>query len=157
VVGQSAEPEFHFTAVDEKLLDQADDLDAKIAKSGLVYWDPVAEAYLGDIGARLLAGTPPLDHVDFRFDILGDPMDNAFALPNGSIYVNTGLIAAIRNEGELASVVSHEITHVTGRHAYLESRSIRKKNVAIDVLPAGAAAAGIRGKTVFGASIWVAA
>ena len=63
-------------------------------------------------------------------------MINAFALPNGSIYVNTGLLAILDNESELASVIGHEITHVMHRHAYLANRSMRKKMVAIDILQA---------------------
>ena len=154
--GARSQPQFRFTPVDETLLDQANQLDAKIARKGLLYEDPVAQAYVSGIGQQLLTGVPPQERVNFQFRIIRDSMVNAFALPNGSIYVNTGLIAAVRNEAQLASVLSHEITHVTGRHAYLENRSIRKKNVGIDVLAAAAAAAGIR-SGLFGVSVVVVA
>ncbi len=92
--------------------------------------------------------------MNFRFRIVRDPVENAFALPNGSVYVNSGLIAGVRNEGQLAGVVSHEIIHVTKRHAYLEFRSIRKKNVAVDILAAaGGAAPGIAGIATLAASL----
>ena len=154
---QSTPAEFHFTSIDENLLNQANDFDLHIKKKGLVYNQPVAEAYLENIVAPLLEGTPSPELVNFRFSIVRDPMVNAFSLPNGSIYINTGLIAALRNEAELASVLSHEIAHVNKRHAYIENRSIRRKNVAIDVILAGAAAGGIRGGTAFGQSLWIGA
>lgn len=154
---QCEQPEFRFTSVDERLLTVANELDERIEKKGLIVDDSQAESYVTDIGARLLTETPTLERVNFRFHIIRDPMVNAFALPNGSVYINTGLIAALRNEAQLASVLSHEVTHVTGRHAYIENRSIRRKNVAMDVLWAAAAAGGVRGGTAFGQSILLAA
>lgn len=76
-----AQPEFQFTAVDEKLLDEANQLDAKIAQKGLLYEDPVAEAYVAGTGERLLSGVPRPERVNFRFRIIRDPMVNAFACP----------------------------------------------------------------------------
>ena len=94
----------------------------------------------------------------YRFSILRDPMVNAFALPNGSIYVNTGLLAAMENDGQLAAVLAHEITHVTDRHAYLQNRSVRKKLLAVNLLglAANMASYGAPMRSVFGASIWAA-
>lgn len=155
LLAQTAPPEFHFTSVDEKVLQEANELDARFEKKGLIYHDAEVDAYISRVGTQLLGDSPPLENVNFRFHVIRDPMVNAFALPNGSVYVNTGLIAALRNESQLASVLGHEITHVTGRHAYIENRSIRKKNVAIDVLLAAASAGGIRGGA-FGMSVWVA-
>jgi len=53
---------------------------------------------------------------DFDFFAIGDGSINAFALPGGFIGVNTGLILLAQTESELASVLAHEITHVTQRH-----------------------------------------
>src|SRR5262249_52894121 len=112
VAGQKNSKDFRFSPADEKLLEDANELDRQFEKKGLVYHDPAAEDYLVRIAKNLLAGAQPPDRVSYRFHILRDPMVNAFALPNGSIYVNTGLIAALENEGQLASVLGHEITHV---------------------------------------------
>ena len=73
--------------------------------------------------------------------MLRDPIPNAFALANGSIYVNSGLLAVLENEAQLASVIAHEQTHVLNRHPYLENRSYRKKSVAANIL-AGVGGAG---------------
>ncbi|OBS10187.1 beta-barrel assembly-enhancing protease [Acidihalobacter prosperus] len=77
--------------------------------------DPITQAYLDGLGARLLANARHV-RFDFRFLIIDDPAINAFAAPGGIIAINTGLIKATRNESELAAVIAHEIAHVTQRH-----------------------------------------
>lgn len=155
---QAAPREFHFSPPDEKLLEQANELDRQFEKKGMVYRDPVAEDYLENIGDGLLRGAPPPERVTYRFRILRDPMVNAFALPNGSIYVNTGLVAVLENEAELASILGHEITHVTDRHTYLLNRNIRKKAVAMEVIEAAGSAAGyFPAGALFGSSMALAA
>ncbi len=77
--------------------------------------DPELAEYLGELGARLSAVTTGARH-DFEFFVLRDASINAFALPGGFIGVHTGLITAAETESELASVMAHEIAHVTQRH-----------------------------------------
>ncbi|WP_095530373.1 M48 family metalloprotease [Candidatus Dactylopiibacterium carminicum] len=76
--------------------------------------DPEAEEYLADIGQRL-ARAGSLDG-RFRFFVLRDPTVNAFAMPGGVIGFHTGLIITSRTESELASVMAHEMTHVSQHH-----------------------------------------
>jgi predicted Zn-dependent protease len=73
------------------------------------------EEYIQDIGNRLVAHA---DNVKFpyKFFILNNPDINAFAFFGGHIGIHTGLIFNTRNESELASVLAHEISHVTQRH-----------------------------------------
>ncbi len=71
--------------------------------------------YLNNLGYRLVAVSPSRS-LDFVFFVIRDPMLNAFALPGGFIGVHTGLVIAAQSESELASVLSHEIGHVTQRH-----------------------------------------
>jgi beta-barrel assembly-enhancing protease len=71
--------------------------------------------YLNGLGARLSAVAPGARQ-DFEFFPLRDSSINAFALPGGFIGVHTGLIAASDNESEIASVLAHEMAHVTQRH-----------------------------------------
>lgn len=77
--------------------------------------DPEAEDYLNRLGRRLVAASPQPDR-EFEFFLINDPTLNAFALPGGFIGVHTGLIAAAESESELASVLGHEVAHVTQRH-----------------------------------------
>lgn len=71
--------------------------------------------YLDNLGRRLLAAVPGARH-DFEFFALRDPAINAFALPGGFVGVHTGLLVAAESESEVASVLAHEIAHVTQRH-----------------------------------------
>ena len=77
--------------------------------------DPEVNAYLNRIGNRLAAQSPE-SRQEFEFFSLKDPTLNAFAMPGGYIGVHTGLILAATSESELASVLAHEISHVTQRH-----------------------------------------
>ncbi|HXZ93896.1 MAG TPA: M48 family metalloprotease [Burkholderiales bacterium] len=77
--------------------------------------DPEVTAYLQRIGERL-AEAPPGAKQRFEFFGIRDNTINAFALPGGFVGVNTGLIMAADDESELASVLAHEISHVTQRH-----------------------------------------
>jgi predicted Zn-dependent protease len=75
--------------------------------------------YLNNFGARLIASTPDTRGeaaYDFFFFPVRDPALNAFALPGGFIGVHSGLILAAQTESELASVLAHEIGHVSQRH-----------------------------------------
>jgi predicted Zn-dependent protease len=77
--------------------------------------DPEISAYLGMLGARL-TDVASGARQDFEFFALRDGSINAFALPGGFVGVHTGLLNAAESESELASVLSHEIAHVTQRH-----------------------------------------
>ena len=125
---------FTFGKADLDLLAQAELLDARLDKEGLIYNDRELEEYVNQIGQSLLSADSPSEHVTWRFRVLRDPLINAFALPNGSIYVHSGLLALLENESQLAGVLAHEITHVRNRHPYLAYRSMRKKVLAINLL-----------------------
>ncbi len=73
------------------------------------------EAYVGAIGQRLAAVIPGAKF-PYQFKIVNVTDINAFALPGGYKYVNRGLIEAAKNEGQLAGVMAHEMSHVTLRH-----------------------------------------
>jgi predicted Zn-dependent protease len=72
--------------------------------------------YVQALGRRLLLGHPSINPADFHFFIIENPDINAFAIPGGFIGINSGLISAAENEAQLASVMAHEIAHVTQRH-----------------------------------------
>ncbi len=91
---------------------------AVIATIGL-YPDAVWQRYIQQFGARL-AATSERPNLPWTFRVVDDPAVNAFALPGGFIYVTRGLLAHLTSEAELASVVGHEIGHVTARHTAAE-------------------------------------
>lgn len=77
--------------------------------------DSEVEEYLNALGRRLVAASDSPGQ-DFEFFAINDSTLNAFALPGGYIGVHTGLVLATQSESELASVIAHEIAHVTQRH-----------------------------------------
>ncbi len=136
--------DFKFTKIDLELLVKVKQFEKYLEEKGYVYHDAEVIAYVARVGGAVLPQETP-EHVEWRFRVLRDPMANAFALPNGSIYVHTGLLALLENEAQLASVLAHEARHVLGHHTYKQNRSQRKKMVAIHILSAAGAAAGAAG------------
>ncbi len=80
------------------------------------YNDPAIQSYVAGIGNRM-AKSSERPNLPWEFHVVNDASVNAFALPGGFIYVTRGLIGSITNEAELATVVGHEIGHVTNRHS----------------------------------------
>jgi beta-barrel assembly-enhancing protease len=91
--------------------------------------DPEVDEYLQSVGSRLVAQAPDGAR-RFTFFAVRDPGLNAFALPGGFIGVNYGLVLATRNESELASVLAHEIAHVTQRHIARAVRAQGRQSIA---------------------------
>lgn len=79
------------------------------------YDDAEAADYVNSLGNRLVTRGADTRQ-DFEFFLIRDSQINAFALPGGFIGVNTGLILSAQSESEVASVLAHEIAHVTQRH-----------------------------------------
>ena len=77
--------------------------------------DPLVEQYIQSLGYRLVASSGRHDH-EFTFFVVEDESLNAFAAPGGFVGINAGMMLATRSESELASVLAHEIAHVTQRH-----------------------------------------
>src|SRR6185503_8164387 len=86
--------------------------------------DPQLAEYLESVGQGLARAIPrEFQHPEFRyfFKVVNDRSINAFALPGGPMYVNTGAIMAAKNEGELAGVMAHELSHVALRHGTVQA------------------------------------
>ena len=98
---------------------------------------PQLQQMLTDVTNRLVMATDRPDET-FQVTILNSPVVNAFALPNGRLYVTRGLLALANDTSEVAAVLSHEIAHVTLRHASqrseLQARSDLIERVAENVL-----------------------
>ena len=94
----------------------------QLRHAGIVNNDTILTEYITTLGRRLAAGSGQNAN-NFTFFVVDDPSINAFAMPGGYIGVHTGLIEASRSEGELASVLAHEMAHVTQHHL---ARSYKK-------------------------------
>jgi len=80
--------------------------------------DPAVNAYVRGLGERIVRqAAPPFNQLPWQFHVVQDDAINAFAIPGGHVYVNTGLISNADNAAELAGVMAHEISHVLARHS----------------------------------------
>lgn len=102
-----------FTDGDE--LRMAQENAAKFEAQAPLWEDPLLDGYLTDITHRLVAVANPRPF-PYRVRVVSDPQLNAFTFGGGFLYVNAGLIARMDNEAQLATVLAHEIAHVTERH-----------------------------------------
>lgn len=98
---------------EKRLWFQAKKLDGHFQKGKQVYEAPKLRAYLQGIMDKLY----PEFSGKIRVDLHRAPVLNAFALPNGSIYINIGLLAALENEAQIASVLAHEGIHFLQKHS----------------------------------------
>ena len=90
--------------------------------------DPVVNSYVSSLG-NLLVGFSGHHPFDFSFFVVEDARINAFAGPGGYVGVNSGLILTTESESELASVVAHELAHVTQRHLLRSFDTANKMSV----------------------------
>ena len=103
--------------------------------------DPEINGYLNRIGRRLARHLEDTSQ-EYEFFALRDGVLNAFAMPGGYIGVHTGLILAAQSESELASVLAHEISHVSQRHlARMVARQSQGQMVALLAMAAAVLAA----------------
>jgi predicted Zn-dependent protease len=102
-----------------------------VESSARMVQDPVIVEYVNRVGQNLVRNSDA--KVPFTIKVIDSDDVNAFALPGGFFYVNTGLILAADNEAELAGVMAHEISHVILRHATREMT--RANYVSMSTIP----------------------
>lgn len=95
-------------------------------RSGLLYEDEALERYVNEVARKL---EPPEIYavIPFKVKVIKNPYLNAFALPNGAVYIHTGILARMDNEAQLATLLAHEMTHATNRHSVISFRGIKNK------------------------------
>lgn len=104
--------------------------------------DPELVAYINKLGQKLLQVSDDVGR-DYNFYLIDNNVINAFAVPGGHIAMHTGILTKSESESELASVVAHEISHVTQRHISRKLENSRYDSwLALGALLAAAAAGG---------------
>lgn len=99
--------------------------DKEVVQRYGIYQNKPLELYINNIGQKLVSKLVNKEFSKFFFKLVDSSEINAFALPGGYIYITRGLLASLNSEGELASVIGHEISHVTMHHgAKMMLRSI---------------------------------
>jgi beta-barrel assembly-enhancing protease len=116
-----------------RLIEESKDLEGYFNAQSLLYKEPHVLELLRRVGHEIRP-QPTDDYIEYEFFALRDPSPNAFALPNGHVYVHTGMLARLRDEDQLAALLAHEINHVAGHHGIVDHRATRKKMIAGMVL-----------------------
>ena len=94
------------------------------------------QAYIRRLG-ETLASEPHAGDFPFSFHLINDPEINAFALPGGPVYVNSGILTNATNEAQVAGVIAHEISHVALRHG--TNQATKREFLGVGELLAGVA------------------
>jgi beta-barrel assembly-enhancing protease len=92
-----------------------------ITKQARISRDSNLVNYVNNIGQRL-ARQSDRPNLTYTFQVVEDDNINAFATMGGYVYVHTGLLKAADNEAQVASVIAHEIGHITGKHSIKQTR-----------------------------------
>jgi predicted Zn-dependent protease len=111
----------HLEDDEKRIWKQADQGETWINRSRMVLDSPKLEAYLEEITRKLFPDLP----FSCRVRVVKDSSMNAFALPNGAIYIHMGLLARMENEAQLAALLGHETTHAANRHALKKRRELK--------------------------------
>lgn len=98
---------------EKRLWSESVDFDDQLRRSGKVLRNKDAKVFLNDMLYKLY---PEYQDV-LNIEVVKTPILNAFALPNGSLYIHSAIIASAQNESELAAVVAHEAAHFSKRHS----------------------------------------
>ena len=125
---------------ERRLFKRADEFVEIFDPSEHVYREPDLEGYLNRVAHQLLTEDLRQSGIAIAVKVINDPSFNALSLPNGRIYIHLGLLAALDNEAQLATLLAHEMTHVFHRHALKQFRSVINKSALMSV---SAVAAGV--------------
>ncbi len=96
----------------------------EVERSAQLVHDPVILNYINKVGQNLVRNSDA--RVPFTFKVIDSDEVNAFSLPGGFVFINSGLILRASNEAELAGVMAHEIAHVAARHG---TKQATKKDI----------------------------
>ena len=109
------------------LMEQASEEQKLLEKSGILYRNTDLEAYLKRVAFRLDADAASRDG-EFRIKMIKDPRLNAFTYPDGTCYIQTGILARLENEGQLAALLAHELAHFLNDHAVNGIRRLHRRS-----------------------------
>jgi beta-barrel assembly-enhancing protease len=129
----------------EKEMALGKQLAAEVARQAKLLDDPIISEYVNRVGQNLVRNSDA--KVPFTFRVIEAEDLNAFALPGGYVFVNTGLIQMAEEEDEFAGALAHEIAHVAARHSTRQQTKSELANIAtipLSVLLGGWAGMAVR-------------
>ena len=108
----------------------------ELSKTEKTLPDALWQSYLNEVGQKIVAVCDRKD-IKYHFTVIESDQVNAFAAPGGYVYFYTGLLREMKNESEMAAVISHEISHVVGRHSIKRVQSVMGVALAYDLVFGG--------------------
>lgn len=106
---------------EDRVWNRGREFDEILRKNGSLYQDESLGRYVQSVADRIF----PEFNGSIHVRLISAPHLNAFALPNGSIYINLGMLARIENEAQLATLIGHEGTHFINRHSFQNQQSVK--------------------------------
>lgn len=129
IMGSTLSPQSAFGIT----LQEEEELSREFIKVVLAHYeivdDPLIANYVNEVGNKILSVLPP-QPFSYHFYVIKEDVYNAFAIPGGHIFINSGLFEAMDSEEELAGILSHEIAHVVCRHISQKIERARKISMA---------------------------
>jgi len=129
IMGSALSPQSAFGIT----LQEEEELSREFIKVVLTHYeiidDPLIVNYVNEVGNKIISVLPP-QPFSYHFYVIKEDVYNAFAIPAGHIFINSGLFEAMESEEELAGILSHEIAHVVCRHISEKIERARKINMA---------------------------
>lgn len=129
---------------ERQLIEASAELRIRFERRSLLHAEQTLVSLVETIGKEL-APAPTDEYIDYQFFLLHDPSPNAFALPNGHIYIHTGMLARLSDSSQLAGILAHEIAHVAAHHGIFHYRATHGGNTVSTIF---------LGESVFGRDAW---
>jgi len=130
---------------EKRLWNRSEEEQKRLNHSSYIYEDPILKAYVNDIAQKLLPENVKEKGLLVEVKVIKNPLLNAFAYPNGVIYVHTGILAKMENEAQLAALLGHEMTHITHRHTIENYRSVKNTTAVLATVQMAATPFGVYG------------
>ncbi len=130
---------------ERRIWDRSMEEQARLDRSGHLYEDSDLHAYVNLVADKLLPGQVRSQGVSIEVKILKNPLLNAFAYPNGVLYVHTGILVKMENEAQLAALLGHEMSHTIHRHAFESYRTAQNTRAVLTAAQIAAAPFGTYG------------
>lgn len=119
--------------------------ETRLNKSNLIYDDPELTAYVNEVAQNLVPADVQKMGITIEVKIIKNPLLNAFAYPNGVIYVHTGILAKMDNEAQLSTLLGHEMTHITHRHTIQQTRTVKNTTAVLATIQMASIPFGVYG------------
>ncbi len=139
---------FKLQADERRIWNRSKEEQARLNRSNLIYDDPALTAYVNEVVQNLIPMNVEEMGLSIEVKIINNPLLNAFAYPNGAIYVHTGILAKMDNEAQLSTLLGHEMTHVTHRHAVQQFRTVKNTTAVLATIQMASVPFGVYGSLV---------